>query len=642
MWERLRARAPTLAAFFSRQPSVLDHAVFTALVATSATALLVLDAAVRSVQSGGGLAWLLFALTAAQVGVFIGAVGAIVHVATFRRVGWGVAQAVGATVVLGVLSIERVHREFFGRFVDRAGVRLTWEAIRTGELHVGAWSVLAWVFVAMLACVSFSAVLHALAHVPRSRRVAAFASTAAPYALLAIATLAALRDVVFDPGAERWSAIREAVPWDRLANGAPAGETPISTAEDAWSAATDEHLFRLLRSRRSRLLDKPPAARVTPDILVVHVEGLRADMLRADVAPTLFAFARDCLAPERHYSTGNNTGGGMFGLLNGLSLTYYPLARKTGAQPIPLEVLRSLGYSESVYFVSDLFKYEAIFDLYFKGIVSETYRRTDTDASVDVADGHMVDAYLAARAARASNRPYFDYIVFDSTHYDYQYPPGFERFTPVDTLARGIGPIIIGPDLDARRPRGPAIRNRYKNSIYYVDSLLRRIFAAMRLSGALDRTVVVVTGDHGEEFWEQGRFGHGNAFNEAQLRVAFLMHLPGNPTTRYTYGSHADVMPTIFDYMGLDSSPFPFMTGKSLLRYDSALDAAVVGEALTGDQVGFWSVVMTEGQKFVFRNKVPFTIREARSAVDDHVLADYDRDLGAEAILRALGSKELR
>jgi hypothetical protein len=642
MWERLRARVPTLAAFFSRPPGVLDHAVFTALVAAAATALLACDAGVGSVRTGGALVWLFLALTAAQIGAFIGAVGAVVHVATLRRVGWGAALAVGATVALGAISMERAHREFFGRFMDRAGVRLTWEAMRTGELHLGARSVFAWVFVAAIACLSFAAVIHALAHVPRSARATAFASTAAPYVLLAIATMGGLSGVIFDSSAERMSSIREAIPWDSLASGAPAGEARSSTAEDAWSAASNDHLFRLLQSRRSLLLDKPLAARVTPDILVVHVEGLRADMLRDDVAPNLFAFARDCLAPERHYSTGSNTGGGMFGLLNGLSLTYYPLARKTGARPIPLEVLRALGYSESVYFVSDLFEYEGIYDLYFKGIVTDAYRRADTDASVDVADGHMVDAYLAARAARASNRPYFDYVVFDSTHYDYEYPPAFERFTPVDSLARGNGPFVFGPHLDELRPRGPAVRNRYKNSIYYVDSLLRRIFAAMRSSGALDRTVVVVTGDHGEEFWEQGRFGHGNALHEAQIRVAFSMHLPGNPTTKYAYGSHADVMPTIFDYMGIDTSPFPFMTGKSLLHYDPSLDVAVVGEGVTGDQVSFWSAVMTEGQKFIFRNKVPFAIGEARSAVDDHVLPNYDPDLAAEAVLRAVASKELR
>lgn len=620
---------------------MLDHTVLVLLVAAVGAYAFVFDGVAGA---GDAKALALRALTMVQIGLFVTTVGTTARLLTLGRVRWPAAQTLGATIALGLLALERTHRALFGRTFGWTDVKLAWEATRTGALPVDLRTVASFLLACGALWLMLATLLFAFARVPRSRAVVARADALAPYMLVVLAAFgsfgAGALGTSTDAAALR---LREAVPWDSPSEqgATTASESGDPANREPWSVSSSAHVFRLLQTRRARLLDGPLTVRTKPDILLIHVEGLRADMVREDIAPNLFAFARDCLGPTHHYSTGNNTGGGMFGLLNGLSPYYYPLARKSGTRPIPLQVLQRLGYFESTYFISNLLTYENIYDLYFKGLADFTYAGVETP--VDVADARMVDAYLAARASRDPGRPHFDYVVFDSTHYDYDYPSPFQRFTPVDTL--GIGArdgLLVGPGISEQLSRrGPAIRNRYKNSVFYVDSLIKRILDALRASGALDRSAIVITGDHGEEFWEKGNFGHGTAFHEEQVRVAFLMRLPGAHPTRYEYGSHADVMPTLFDFMGLKTPNGPFMTGKSLLGYDAALDAAVVGEGLTGDQAGLWYAVMTEAQKVVFRDKEPFAIREVR-AESDEAMMTYDPDLAAEAVLRALTSKELR
>ncbi len=56
-------------------------------------------------------------------------------------------------------------------------------------------------------------------------------------------------------------------------------------------------------------------------------------------------------------------------------------------------------------------------------------------------------------------------------------------------------------------PYADQLRNRYSNSAHWVDVQLGRIYQYLREQNLLDNTVVIVTGDHGEEFMEKGVLG---------------------------------------------------------------------------------------------------------------------------------------
>ncbi|HWX08909.1 MAG TPA: sulfatase-like hydrolase/transferase, partial [Gaiellaceae bacterium] len=281
-----------------------------------------------------------------------------------------------------------------------------------------------------------------------------------------------------------------------------------------------------------------------------------------------------------------------------------PLARREQSKPLPLQILKKLGYSLSAYYSSYLSTYEGLCDLYFKGVVDHVDEERDPHA--DRADAALIDHYVADVAAQDPRQPRFDYVVIESSHYDYVYPPEFEKFTPTATLGVGIRDGIINrPGInDELKPRAHAIRNRYQNSILWADTLVQRVVDAW--AGRRAEVILVITGDHGEAFWEHGTFGHGLSVSDEQVRVPLVMCLPGDPKTRYAYSSHEDIFATVFDSMGLEGPSRPFLAGKSLLRYDAARDLSVFGYGVTGEQQDDRLGLAGDGLKVVFINRPPF------------------------------------
>jgi len=97
--------------------------------------------------------------------------------------------------------------------------------------------------------------------------------------------------------------------------------------------------------------------------------------------------------------------------------------------------------------------------------------------------------------------------------------------------------------------------------------VLGRILEAIQASSLFENTIIVVTGDHGEEFEECGHFGHTSAFTPEQVKVPFLMCGPGiTPGVESLPTSHMDFAPTILELMG--ASPAgrdSWALGKNLL-----------------------------------------------------------------------------
>ena len=99
---------------------------------------------------------------------------------------------------------------------------------------------------------------------------------------------------------------------------------------------------------------------------------------------------------------------------------------------------------------------------------------------------------------------------------------------------------------------------------------VNKIVNKIEHSGKMENTIIVVVGDHGEEFNEFGRFAHSYSLKNVQTSTPFIMHIPNTKKTQFNITSHADIMPTIIDYLNI-SIPFEtFLSGKSLLKYDQS------------------------------------------------------------------------
>ena len=113
-------------------------------------------------------------------------------------------------------------------------------------------------------------------------------------------------------------------------------------------------------------------------------------------------------------------------------------------------------------------------------------------------------------------------------------------------------------------PFGTDDEARYDGEIKFTDLHLGRLFDELRAKGLYDKTVVVVTGDHGEGFGEHGVSKHGYHLYAAQTKVPLVIRVPGLPPRRAkTPAGHVDILPTLANLAGGAASPD--MMGRSLV-----------------------------------------------------------------------------
>jgi hypothetical protein len=112
-----------------------------------------------------------------------------------------------------------------------------------------------------------------------------------------------------------------------------------------------------------------------------------------------------------------------------------------------------------------------------------------------------------------------------------------------------------------------AVFNSYRNAVHYGDAIAGRMIDALERRHLLDDTIVVVTGDHGEEFFEHGFFGHTSNFTLVQTHVPFVVGGPGFPQgVEQRPTCHVDLAPTLLEICGADPKARPnWSQGENLL-----------------------------------------------------------------------------
>ncbi|HWP66167.1 MAG TPA: sulfatase [Candidatus Limnocylindria bacterium] len=202
-------------------------------------------------------------------------------------------------------------------------------------------------------------------------------------------------------------------------------------------------------------------------------------------------------------------------------------------------------------------------------------------SSADVS-AERVTARALEELARfgAGPAPWFLFVHYFDVHYDYIPPPPWDRaFDPhYDGHLTGEG-FVSNPEIavpDASVPDGYVrrvsdrdlehLRALYMGEAAWVDQHVGRLVARLDAMGLAGRTLVIVTSDHGDEFFEHGGIGHRRNLAEAVIRVPMLLRLPGVlPANHAEPGlvSLTDVTPTILEIVGVPS-PAP-MSGQSIL-----------------------------------------------------------------------------
>ncbi len=150
----------------------------------------------------------------------------------------------------------------------------------------------------------------------------------------------------------------------------------------------------------------------------------------------------------------------------------------------------------------------------------------------------QADSAIGFVDRHASDR-WFLWVHFYDPHYGYEAHPGSPSF---------------GKDKMAL----------YDGEIRFTDTHIGRVLDELRAKGLYDKTVVVVTGDHGEGFGEHGVDLHGYHLYSPQTKVPLIIRVPGMPARRaMTPAGHVDIMPTLVNLAG--GQPSSDMMGRSLV-----------------------------------------------------------------------------
>jgi arylsulfatase A-like enzyme len=162
----------------------------------------------------------------------------------------------------------------------------------------------------------------------------------------------------------------------------------------------------------------------------------------------------------------------------------------------------------------------------------------------------------AIELMRNAPEPFFALIHYFDVHWPYRPPIRYvdmvKEADAVDPFSRrGLG------SRGGQRPSEEVIEREkllYDGCIRFSDDSIGDIVDFLDDAGIKERTLLIVTADHGEAFWEHGAGSHGHSTHEEEIRVPLIFNYPGRyPETRRidTPAALLDLVPTIVGLAGV-------------------------------------------------------------------------------------------
>jgi arylsulfatase A-like enzyme len=429
-----------------------------------------------------------------------------------------------------------------------------------------------------------------------------------------------------------------------------------------------------------------------PDVLLISLDSVRADVLTfldEEAAPNMARLAKRgtvftqalsgtswTLPSHAQMFTGNPP------LVNGVQIDTIRIDPLHATLP---ERLRERGYWNAGFFtgwyLSPEYGFERGFDIYASSMTidpadNEQLRaaledRGDTPTSIesllkqtashqDITSKRVVADLRDALEQAGDERPRFQFLHFFDPHFDYIPPaPHDTAFDPDYAGAydgRGFWDNKRVYD-QTKKPRRqiPArdlehVFALYRGEIAWTDRAVGEVLEALEESGRLERTLIIITADHGEEFFEHGNRGHRNSLYDEVLRVPLLIVPPGAaaaaaPRTVDAQVTLSDLMPTVLDYAGTGKpagvygrSLRPLIEGGTLTERPAA-SSLLLKVVLPGEKPQLWlyQAVRTPGQKFIRT----LAFHNGRPQLKSILYYDLVRDPGETHIPKSLPPGEL-
>jgi choline-sulfatase len=301
-----------------------------------------------------------------------------------------------------------------------------------------------------------------------------------------------------------------------------------------------------------------PAAAPPPNVLLIVVDTLRRDHLGAygyarATSPEIDRLAADAVRYDAAQSQAPWTLPSVAAILTGrdvapLGIVDDENVLDEGLRLLP-EVLHEEGYFTGAIvshkFVSAQWGFDQGFD---------HFDDTQVLGHLAVTSPALTEKAIAFLDAHQNER-FFLFLHYFDPHFAYIEHEGFtfERERPYD------GPIESGmrfkllmelqDELTAQDAE--ELRRLYDSEIAFTDHYIGRVLARLRDLRLYDKTLVILTGDHGEEFLEHGQIGHGKTLYEELVGVPLIVRYPGrSPGVVERPVALVDIFPTVLQLAG--------------------------------------------------------------------------------------------
>ncbi len=323
----------------------------------------------------------------------------------------------------------------------------------------------------------------------------------------------------------------------------------------------------------------PPSARRPRNVLVYLIDTLRADRLRAYApdtrveTPGISRFAERATVMASARAQENWTKPSVATLLSGLMpwehTAFSDGSRVPDSVRLLPQILNDRGFATAGFvangYVSERFGFERGWDAW-RNYIREGRSTRGENVAADA---------LRWLDERPADQPFFLYVHAIDPHVPYRPPAQYVRMYDPEPYR---GPVDFSRDatlLERIKTGGLRLGERdrrhlealYDGEVTYQDAQLASLLDGLARRGLEDDTMVVITADHGEEFWDHGSVGHGHNLHDELVHVPLIIRVPGlSPAPRRVEGAVGlvDVTPTILEALG---EPVPGdMSGRSLWR----------------------------------------------------------------------------
>lgn len=388
------------------------------------------------------------------------------------------------------------------------------------------------------------------------------------------------------------------------------------------------------------------------NVLLYLVDTLRADHLSPYNegtrvrTPGLGTFVQNAVTMRRAHSQENWTKPSVATLLSSLMPWEHTAVEEASVVPESVallpELLRDHGFFTGSFiangYVSDRFGFRQGWHTY-RNYIREGRRNDAEFVAADV---------LRWLDDREDTRPFFLYVHTIDPHVPYRRREdtlalyGDTRYSGPAAVANNadlLGRVKLGRVTLAAADRAH-LEALYDGEITYHDIHFQSILDGLERRHLANDTLVIITSDHGEEFWDHGSVGHGHSVYEELLHVPMFVRHPGLPADRTAVRELGDdvglvdVVPTIFDALGL---PTPDgISGRSflpaLLGQSSSAPVATVSGFMEN-----WRTVTLSDFKLIHRANGTFRLFDlAADPREEHDLAS-ERPLAVRHLRALLG-----